>query len=216
MKLPERLLSFGGGGGGGAQALLQCGRELPTRTADRGLFYSVLVCCCACTYVSFQSSPFFLSSRGWGLTAGGGSYSRKDRRWKNRVFCYCPIRGWQYVYIYIVYMWWKRVGFLCDTTFYLYFCSTFSVSVLIIYICGFFSSFSFFFFNFVFVISGISFPPTRPYFCLLHGLLLLSSNEVTQLLFVFVQCCKITQVLLELSIPPPTPPPPSPLCMNGT
>lgn len=148
MKLPERLLSFfSGRGGGGAQALLQCGRDLPTRTADRGLFYSVLVCCCACTYVSFQSSPLFLSSRGWGLTAGGGSYSRKDRRWKNRVFCYCPIRGWQYVYIYIVYMWWKRVGFLCDTTFYLYFCSTFSVSVLIIYICGFFFQFFFFFFS---------------------------------------------------------------------
>ena len=83
MDLPERLLSLGGRGGGvggGTQALLQCGRELPTRTADRGLFYSVLVCCCACTYVSFQSSPSFLFSLGWGLKTGGGSYSHKDRR----------------------------------------------------------------------------------------------------------------------------------------
>ena len=81
---PAREITiFGGagrGGGGGTQALLQCGRELPTRTADRGLFYSVLVCCCACTYVSFQSSPSFLFSLGWGLKTGGGSYSHKDRR----------------------------------------------------------------------------------------------------------------------------------------
>lgn len=74
--VPAREITICGGEGG----LLQCGRELPTRTADGGLFYSVLVCCCACTYVSFQSSPSFLSSRGWGLKAGGGSYSQKDRR----------------------------------------------------------------------------------------------------------------------------------------
>lgn len=61
--------------------------------------------------VSFQSSPFF-SCFWWGGTI--------HKREVGKIFCYCPIRGWQYVYIYIVYMWWKCVGFLCDTTFYLY------------------------------------------------------------------------------------------------
>lgn len=111
------------------KALLQYGRELPTSTADWGLFYSVLVCCCACTYMSFQSSLFFLLGVGY---QGWGWVFMKERREKNRVFCYCRIRGWQYVYIYIVYMWWKC--FLCDTTFYLYYGSTFSVPVLLIYI----------------------------------------------------------------------------------
>lgn len=147
MKLPERLLSFFWGGGA----------HRPCYNVGENCQHVLLIgacfiqCWCVVVLVHtclFNHPPLFLSSRGWGLTAGGGSYSRKDRRWKNRVFCYCPIRGWQYVYIYIVYMWWKRVGFLCDTTFYLYFCSTFSVSVLIIYICGVFFQFFFFFFQF--------------------------------------------------------------------
>lgn len=75
MYLPERLLSLGEKNEKIKKALLQYGRELPTSTADWGLFYSVLVCCCACTYMSFQSSLF--SSWGWGIKAGGGSYSRK-------------------------------------------------------------------------------------------------------------------------------------------
>lgn len=59
----------------GKKILLQSGRELPTSTADWGLFYSVLVCCCACTYMSFQSS--LLSSRGWGIKAAGGSFPQQ-------------------------------------------------------------------------------------------------------------------------------------------
>lgn len=72
MYLPERLLLVGKKDEKIQQkktkALLQYGRELPTSTADWGLFYSVLVCCCACTYTSFQSSLF--SSWGWGIKAG--------------------------------------------------------------------------------------------------------------------------------------------------
>lgn len=115
---------------------------------------------------------------------GGGVYGlkgcpplhRRKEGKKNRVFCYCPIRGWQFVYIYIVYMWWKC--FLCDTTFYLYYGSAFSVSVLLIYIW--FVSLFFWFLSLV--ISCIFvFPLFVPLICSLHGLLLWSSDEVTQL-----------------------------------
>lgn len=110
--------------------MLQYRGELPTSTADRGLLYSVLVL--LCLYINVFSIIIFVllgvGSLGW---RGVTSSSQKGGE-KNRVFCYCPIRGWQFVYIYIVYMWWKC--FLCDTTFYLYYGSTFSVSVLLIYI----------------------------------------------------------------------------------
>lgn len=99
---------------------------------------------------------------------------------KNRVFCYCPIRGWQFVYIYIVYMWSKC--FLCDTTFYLYYGSTFSVSVLLIYIWFVSLFFDFVSCHFLYVIFVVFFSLLLcPLFCSLHGLLLWSSDEVTQL-----------------------------------
>lgn len=135
-----------------------------------------------CLYICLFNHPFFFFPLGVGCKGRGGSYSWK-RGSKKRVFCYCPIRGWQYVYIYIVYMWWKCIGFLCDTTFYLYYGSTFSVSVLIIYI-WFVFYFSFFLFCLCHFLYFISF--YLSFICLLHGLLLLLSNEVTQLLFVFV------------------------------
>ena len=135
----------------------------------------------SCLYIYvFSIIPFFLLGVGYGDR--GWVFFTKERREKNRVFCYRPIRGWQYVYIYIVYMWWKCVGFLCDTTFYLYYGSTFSVSVLIIYIWFvFYFLFWFCLCHFLYFFSSY-----LSFFCLLHGLLLLLSNEVTQLLFVFV------------------------------
>lgn len=83
----------------------------------------------------------------------------------------------------------NALAFLCDTTFYLYYGSTFSVSVLIIYIWFvFFFLLSFFLFFLILSLSFLVFfsPSYLSFFCLLHGLLLLLSNEVTQLLFVFV------------------------------
>lgn len=163
MYLPERLLLLGE-----KKKINIKKKSLVTiweRTANKycwlgPILFSAGVLLCLCIYV-FSIIPFFLLGVGY-----------QDRRWvlfmedkseKNRVFCYCPIRGWQYVYIYIVYIWWKCVGFLCDTTFYLYYGSTFSVSVLIIYIW-----FVFYFsvlFDFVFVIACIFFfSPICPFF----------------------------------------------------
>lgn len=147
-----------------------------------------------CFLYIYVFSIILFSSLGWGIKAGGGGgggvgcYSWEGKRGE-RIFCYCPIRGWQYVYIYIVYMWWKYVGFLCDTTFYLYYGSTFSVSVLIIYIWFVFCFLSFFWFCLChFLLFFLFFVVFFSYlsFWLLHGLLLLLSNEVTQLLFVLV------------------------------
>lgn len=125
-----------------------------------GAYFIQCWCVVVLVHICLFNHPFF--PLGGGVSRQGvGLAHERERREKNRVFCYCPIRGWQYVYIYIVYMWWKCVGFLCDTTFYLYYGSTFSVSVLIIYIwfVFYFSVFFrlFVFFDFVFVISCIFF-----------------------------------------------------------
>ena len=116
-----------------------------------GAYFIQCWCVVVLVHICLFNHPF-LSAGGWGIQAEGWSYSWERRGEKNRVFCYCPIRGWQYVYIYIVYMWWKCVGFLCDTTFYLYYGSTFSVSVLIIYIW-----FMFYFFSFSLILLSLSF-----------------------------------------------------------
>lgn len=125
------------------------GRKLPTSSGIWSLFYSLLVCCCAyCKYVSFQLS-FFLWG-GEGVKARARVHLRKKRgRWIQSILLLSNPRVTQYVYIYIVYMWWKCVGFLCDTTFYLYYGSTFSVSMFIFYfnLC--------FLFDFVLVITCI-------------------------------------------------------------
>lgn len=125
--------------------------------------------------------PLLLSGVGSPGRRGVPPLRHRKEGGKNRVFCYCPIRGWQFVYIYIVYMWWKC--FLCDTTFYLYYGSTFSVSVLLIYI-WFVSLFFFFDFcllSFLVFFFLFFFSSSPPFFRSLHGLLLWSSDEVTQL-----------------------------------
>lgn len=83
------------------KALFRHERELPTRTADWGLFFSVLVCCCACTYVSFQSSLF--PSWGWGIKAGGGSYSQKTGANRIEYFVIVQSEG-DSMYISILYI----------------------------------------------------------------------------------------------------------------
>lgn len=112
-----------------------------------GAYFTQCWCVVVLVHICLFNHPFFplggVGYHGWGWVL-----FTKDRSKKNRVFCYCPIRGWQYVYIYIVYMWRKCVCFLCDTTFYLYYGSTFSVLVLIIYIW-----FVFLFFCFVWFLS---------------------------------------------------------------
>lgn len=75
--LPERLYYWNKKEETLEKVLLKYGRELPTSTADRGLLYSVLLCCCACTYMSFQSSPFLLSG-GWGPHNKNGGKKSKE------------------------------------------------------------------------------------------------------------------------------------------
>lgn len=81
MYLPERLLSFGGGGGGGGRPCYNVGENCQHVLLIGACF---IQCWCVVVLVHtclFNHPPlFFLSSRGWGLKAGGGSYSRKDRR----------------------------------------------------------------------------------------------------------------------------------------
>lgn len=138
-----------------------------------GAYFIQCWCVVVLVHICLFNHPFF--PLGGGVSRQGvGLAHERERREKNRVFCYCPIRGWQYVYIYIVYMWWKCVGFLCDTTFYLYYGSTFSVSVLIIYI-WFVFYFSVFFRLFFLILSLsflVFFSSYLSFFCLLHGLLL--------------------------------------------
>lgn len=147
-------------------------------------------CCCACTYMSSIIPPFpfcfFSPLLGVGYQGRGWVLSMNEEGRRIEYFVIVQSEG-DSMYISILYICDKKkcVGFLCDTTFYLYYGSTFSVSVLIIYIWFVFLFFCFF--DFVSVISCNFFPSYICLrFCLLHGLLLLLSDEVTQLLFVFV------------------------------
>lgn len=128
--------------------MLQNGRELPTSTADWGLFYSVLVLLCLYIYV-FNHPPlpflFFSPLLGVGYQGRGWVLSMNEDGRRIEYFVIVQSEG-DRMYISILYICDKKkcVGFLCDTTFYLYYGSTFSVSVLIIYIWFVFLFFRFF------------------------------------------------------------------------
>lgn len=116
-------------------------------------------CCCACTYMSsiIPPIPFFFPLLGVGYQGRGWVLSMNEEGRRIEYFVIVQSEG-DSMYISILYICDKKcVGFLCDTTFYLYYGSTFSVSVLIIYIWFVFLFFRFF--DFVSVISCNFFPP---------------------------------------------------------
>ena len=90
----------------------------------------------------FQSSRFF-PALGWGIKVrdgtsrwGVGLIQEREEGIKKRIEYFVIVQtegDTVCIYLYCIYVI-KCVGFLCDTTFYLYYGSTFSVSMLIIYI----------------------------------------------------------------------------------
>lgn len=113
-------------------------------------------------HICLQSSPpslfFFFPLLGVGYQGRGWVLSMNEEGRRIEYFVIVQSEG-DSMYISILYICDKKkcVGFLCDTTFYLYYGSTFSVSVLIIYIWFVFLFFRFF--DFVSVISCNFFPP---------------------------------------------------------
>lgn len=148
------------------------------------ILFSAGVLLCLYIYV-FSIIPFF-SSWGWGIKAGGGTYSQKTGGKRTEYFVIVRSEG-DSMYISIVYicdeMRWLFVWHYLLPVLWFYI-QCFSVDNIYLVCVLFFSCF------FCFFILSLSFLVF--YFLLfvllrlLHGLLLLSSNEVTQLLFVFV------------------------------